>query len=165
MMLKHCRLTGEDGSVLVLALIILVVLTMLGIAANMTTEIETRIAANENIYKVNLYRAESAAMAGVQMLENETDVTSLKNLSFHWLHPSLPDSHISSEKNWDLKEVKSNQAIDENNRYIAVYRGVAPGGSLDMGSSPTSLYEFTVFGRSSLANGEAIVEVGYRRRF
>ena len=164
-MTTYSRSKGEDGSVLVLALILLVLLTMLGIAATMTTEIETRIAGNENAYKKNLYRAEGAAMTGVQMLEDVTDASSLKNLTPVWLHSTLPGSDINSDINWNPTNNNSIQALDATHRYLAVYQGIAPGGSLDIGGSPTSLHQFTVYGRSGRDSGASIVEVGFKKRF
>ena len=104
-------------------------------------------------------------MAGVQMLENETDPDALKNLTPVWLHASLPDPNIGSAANWDPANNNSHQAIDANSRYLSVYRGIAPGSSLDIGASPTTLHQFSIYGRAVKDNGESIVEIGYRRRF
>jgi len=50
---------SEQGSVVVIALMILVVLTLLGIMATRTSTIDIRIAANEISYKKNFYVAEA----------------------------------------------------------------------------------------------------------
>jgi type IV pilus assembly PilX-like protein len=50
----------EQGSVVVIALMILVVLTLLGIMATRTATTDIRIAANEISYKQNFYMAEAA---------------------------------------------------------------------------------------------------------
>jgi Tfp pilus assembly protein PilX len=164
-MKNHCRFEREGGTIMPIALVLLLLLTMIGIAATMTSEVEIRIAGNEVAYKENLYYAEGSAMAGVQELENEPDA-SLKDLSLHWLHGSLPNTNISSDTNW----------IDDNNAYtkrfegvdytfLAVYQGIDPGGSLDIGGTTTNLHRYTIYGRSARKNGEAIIEVGYKRRF
>ena len=49
-------LKNEDGSVLVLALIMLVLLTLIGISATTTSMLETRISGNERVYKQNRAR-------------------------------------------------------------------------------------------------------------
>ncbi|MBW1704375.1 MAG: pilus assembly PilX N-terminal domain-containing protein [Deltaproteobacteria bacterium] len=54
--LKH---PNEQGSVVVISLMILVVLTLLGIMATRTASIDIRIAANEISYKRNFYVAEA----------------------------------------------------------------------------------------------------------
>ena len=59
--MKHkIRLENEKGSVTVLAVILLVLLTLLGMAALSTSSIETQIAGNELRYKLAFYAAESA---------------------------------------------------------------------------------------------------------
>ena len=50
---------NEQGSVLVLAMVMLVVLTIIGIAATRTSTTELRIAGNERFYKEAFYRADS----------------------------------------------------------------------------------------------------------
>jgi len=156
---------GEEGVVVVLALIMLVFLTIMGISATGTTLTEIRIAKNMNEFRQNLYSAECAAMAGAQALENETDISALEDLSPDWLHSSLPDSDIHSDTNWDPSNGYSNQVLDETTRYLAVYQGVASGTSLDIGSQSTSLHDFLIYGCSTKNHGEAIIEVGYRKRF
>ena len=55
-------LKSEDGSVLVIAMIMLVLLTLIGISAITTSTIEVQISANERIYKMNLCVAECSSM-------------------------------------------------------------------------------------------------------
>ena len=160
--------TCESGSVVPIALVLLLLLTMIGIAATMTSEVEIRIAGNELTYKENLYYAEGSAMAGVQMLHNETDTDVLKDLSLNWLHSSLPDANITSPINWDPENNNANEALADGGgytQYMAVYKGIDPGGSLDIGGTTTSLHNYTIYGRSARHNGEAIIELGYKRRF
>lgn len=162
---RCCILKGEGGSIMVIALMILALLTVIGLSASRITETEIQIARNENMFKQNLYLAESAAMAGAQMLENETDITVLENLSLNWLHSSLPDTDIRSDTNWNPSNNNSNQVLDATTRYLAVYQGIAPGSSLDIGGPQTSLHQFVIYGCSTKNHGEALIEVGYRRRF
>jgi Tfp pilus assembly protein PilX len=164
-MKKFHGVKGEEGVVVVIALMMLVFLTLLGISATSTTLTEMRIAENENMFRQNLYSAECAAMAGAQALENETDISALEDLSPGWLHSSLPDSDIRSDTNWDPSNGYSNQVLDETTRYLAVYQGVANGSSLDIGAQPTSLHDFLIYGCSTKNHGEALIEVGYRKRF
>jgi len=51
---------NEDGSVMVLAILILALLTIIGIAAMSTTNVELKISGNEKSYKMALYAAEAA---------------------------------------------------------------------------------------------------------
>jgi hypothetical protein len=52
--------TNEQGSVTVLALVLLVLLTIMGISATTTTQIELQIAGNDKAYKIAFYAAEAA---------------------------------------------------------------------------------------------------------
>jgi len=54
------QLNNEKGTVLVVALLILVILTIIGISATTTTDIETQIAGNEKFQKIAFYAAEAA---------------------------------------------------------------------------------------------------------
>lgn len=54
------QLNNEKGTVLVVALLILVILTIIGISATTTTNIETQIAGNEKFQKIAFYAAEAA---------------------------------------------------------------------------------------------------------
>jgi Tfp pilus assembly protein PilX len=146
---------------------LLLLLTMIGIAATMTSEVEIRIAGNEVAYKENFYYAEGSAMAGVQVLE-DADISLLKNLSFGWLHSSLPNTNISSDTNWNPGVNNAYTELvagDDYTGFLAVYQGIDPGGSLDIGGATTTLHRYTIYGRSAQKNGEAIIEVGYKKRF
>jgi hypothetical protein len=59
-MKKISLLTNENGSVIVLALIMLVLLTLLGMAVSRTSSIGVQIASNDSQAADNLYKAESA---------------------------------------------------------------------------------------------------------
>jgi len=53
------KFSNEEGSIMVVALIMLVLLTLIGISASTTTEFETQIAGNEKFHKTAFYNAES----------------------------------------------------------------------------------------------------------
>ena len=82
-MKETIRLKSEEGSVLIVALIILVLLTLLGIFATKTSEVEIQIAGNDMRYKRNLYSAEAVAMECAQNIKI-TDVLDTGALT--WLH-------------------------------------------------------------------------------
>lgn len=72
-------ISDEQGSVLVVALLILVLLTVIGIAATSTTSIETQIAGNERSQKIAFYNADSgiyptAKVVGT-ILDNQAEPT------------------------------------------------------------------------------------------
>jgi hypothetical protein len=60
--MKHqSQLKNEKGSVTALAVVLLMLLTLLGMAAVSTSSIETQIAGNEVRYKLAFYASESAS--------------------------------------------------------------------------------------------------------
>ncbi len=62
-------LHNEEGFVLVTGLMILVVLTLLGIAATTNTSIELQIAGNDRLHKETFYNAEAGAILGTEIME------------------------------------------------------------------------------------------------
>jgi hypothetical protein len=58
--MENILLKNEKGSIMVLAVILLVLLTLLGIAALTSSSIDTQIAGNELRHKLAFYAAESA---------------------------------------------------------------------------------------------------------
>lgn len=68
-MKKKQFLNNKDGSITVLALILLVLLTLLGIAATTTSSIEVQIAGNDDRHKKALYEADGGTEVGFEMLE------------------------------------------------------------------------------------------------
>ncbi|WP_417916048.1 PilX N-terminal domain-containing pilus assembly protein [Candidatus Electronema sp. JC] len=69
MKIKSKRRSGEEGFVMVASLLILLVLTMLGIAVNRNTDIEWRIAMNDRVHKETFYAADAATELASEALE------------------------------------------------------------------------------------------------
>ena len=160
------RLKSEEGSVLVVALVILVLLTLLGIFATKTSEIEIQIAGNDMKYKRNLYSAEAVAMECAQFIkDNPIDV------GYSWLRPmdSVDREDILDDTFWDTnsKTSDSSEPDAHNYRYLAEVEGVADQTSLDMTKS--RVHAYSVFGRWSNASnpseGRSIVNLGYKKAF
>ena len=159
------KLNNEDGSVLVVALIMLVLLTLIGISATTTSMIETRISGNERVYKRNLYAAEAASMHCAQDLEERTDLKADTSI-LSWLHDiGVVDYSYIRNAAWDNTD--SAQSIDGNTRFLAGSDGLAGGAqgtSLDMTKS--NVHAYSIYGRCRPPNsGPAIIEIGYRKAF
>ena len=140
-------------------------LTLLGIYATTTSEIELKIAGNERLYKVNLYRAESAAQEGAQSLE-DTDPSTFSGLG--WLYTVASGVTLDNVRdNDDACWNNSQPSIDATTRYLAIESGIPGGASLDM--TKTQVHEYTVYGRryntARQELGQALVAIGYRRAF
>ncbi len=157
MMKQNRGLKDEDGSVLVVALIILVVLTLLGIAVTTTTEIETQIAGNEKVHKETFYNAEAAAMQCAQVLEST---------------PMGDDSSESwildyNEGNWGDNTPPTHILISAPNinaKYTADYEGVSDTGeSLDL--MKAKIHSYTIYGRADENNSMSMIKLGYRKAY
>ena len=155
-MKKMSILKNEDGSVLIVALMMLVLLTIIGVSASKMSEIDIMIAGNERVYKQNFYRAEASAMDSVQVLDNED----LENPSLSWLFTSYSSYN---ENIWDTEQANLGNSLDSNTEFFSLSLGVVEGGSLDM--SKSKVYEYEVYGRSTQNRGQAIVSIGYRKAY
>lgn len=60
---------GEQGFVLVTALLIMLVLTIIGIAVTNNTSIELQVSGNDKVHKKTFYEAEAGAMLATELLE------------------------------------------------------------------------------------------------
>jgi len=162
LMKRNPWIKNEDGTVLVVALIILVFLTLIGIAITATVEVEIQIAGNERLYKDNLYTAEAAAMECAQLME---ETAALDPSVLTWIKPlgATTIGDIRDDAYWPANSQVSQ--IDPNTRYMALEDGVAEGTSLDM--TKTTLRSYSLYGRRFNAGqpnlGRGIVRVGYRK--
>lgn len=185
-------LTNEDGTILVISLIILALASMIGVAATITASLELQISGNDMRYAENFYRAEAAAMVGAGVIEVTTDVD-LKNKRYKAYgetgeeitlptEAQMPDSdNIGDDTNWttgtgkisaEAPDVISDAAAGYEARFLPV-EVLAPGLPVGMaGISDTKMHVFTIYGRSIRENpnsnkrlGEMIIEVGYKKRF
>jgi hypothetical protein len=68
--------SAEQGSVMIVALVMLVLLTIIGISATSTTNIETQIAGNDKFQKIAFYTADSGLPATAKLISEimETQV-------------------------------------------------------------------------------------------
>lgn len=66
---SYCPITNERGSLLVIALIILMLLTVIGVAITTTASLEMQIAANDRLHKTAFYAADGGIDIGAELLE------------------------------------------------------------------------------------------------
>lgn len=170
--------TQERGSVVVIALVLLVLLTIIGISASRTTEIEIMIAGNERVSKQNFYVAEGASMQAAQIMEltdlelnpppwlmDEFNVNKSSNLTLPAASYSIISEHIHEDENWtdDFSSQLTTSGLPGEARVLALSKGIVPTSSWKMTSS--KVYEFEIYGRSQLHRGEGLVSVGYRKAY
>ncbi len=184
----------ESGSVVLIALIMLVLLTVIGISASKTSEIEIIIAGNERVAKENFYLAEGAVRRAVMAMDNRD----LKNDAPSWVYKEIDPSDTSKAEYEDIpNEINvlpaSRQAkhtgsygfrdvealIHEADNWDDTYSQLlaemdgARCLSLKRGlATKTSAkatgslpWDFAVYGRSVYKNGLGLVAVGYRKAY
>ncbi|MBW2031279.1 MAG: hypothetical protein JRJ31_19645 [Deltaproteobacteria bacterium] len=163
-MMEKRYLKGQEGSVLIVALLILVLLTLIGISVTTTTEVEINIAGNERLYKENLYLAESGAMECAQKMQEATELSPAVQ---SWLKGlgTVTNDDILNDAYWTANGQVS--AVDSNTRYLAVEEGVSSDSSLDM--TKTRLHSYAIYGRkfntSRPDQGQSIVKIGFKKAF
>ena len=163
----------EDGSVLVVALITLVLLTIIGISASTTSNIEIRVAGNEKFHKMAFYAADGGGETGCELLEQNIEdrgfdttsvgSTNVTNTDF-WTNleeptaadvqiPNVGGSQVSLRYNGN-SELSTGGAI----QLIAGYEGKGKGAG---GSG--AFMVFNVRSRSTgISNAEAAILTRWR---
>lgn len=156
-MSEQCKniINNQNGSTIVMAMLILAVVTILGISSINTSTTELQIVRNERIYQQNFYMAESAALEGLQFLESELVTEAmLDNKNFPSVVPDINDSGT-----WHVSLTLS----DPNVKYGVVETNIALKSSLDM-TATSQLFDYIGRGEGAFNNGKVTIEIGYRKR-
>ncbi len=155
---KQSLLNNEEGSVIVAALMILVLVTLMGISATTTSTIEAQIAGNEYIYKKGFYLAEASVQTAAQQLENMSAGQLYSGVN--WINTTAinPDAINLSATIWEntITTIPNTQ-----------FSMVETTGFIDL-TEPSNLHTYTVFGvygSPSGGIGQVVIEIGYKKRF
>jgi len=96
------QLRNEEGSVIVVALMILVVLTIIGISATDTTTVELQIATNDKFHKIAFYHADAGVYATPKLISEAIndkatpgDLVNATYGAFTYLDPGTNDDGSS----------------------------------------------------------------------
>ena len=157
-------LKNEEGSVLLVAIMILTLLTLIGFAATNTTSIEISISGNEKVYKQNFYMADGAVREAIQRIQNENIPDQLRAgvTSYTWLN-SCSDLDSTAWGN-DGQGGTVNSATSGLGSSFEVFDGgIIAGESIKTTSSP--VHEYRIFGRSAVNNAQTVIEAGFKKRF
>ena len=153
---------GEEGSVLIIALLVLAFFTLLGMSTFAISTMEIRIIGNENTQKQNLYCAEAAAMRCSQdMQDKDLSTTTLSYLNGINSVTDTQSDIITLNNKYILSDDPI--ALPAETVFASVSRGIASGSSLDM--TKTRVHEYSVYGWCDRNRNLAIVEVGFRKAF
>jgi hypothetical protein len=156
-------LQNQHGAVLYGVLMVLLLLTIIGIASTKVSNTELQIAANELIYQQTFYNAEGGAMEGAERLEA---IVNPGTTNEKWLGKvvEVPEIEI---RPWQFKKVTPLLLPSDllpDTSIIAIAQGVAHGSSLDLESTKVHIY--AIYGRSAPPRrGATTVQIGYLKAF
>lgn len=113
-MKKTSQLTNENGSVIVLALIVLVLLTLLGMAVTRTSNIEVQIASNDQQAVDDFYKAESADNWALEIpntwMTNPFLTSDCNTTSATWSSPLDIDGDGANDTTVEIRCIKGTAA-------------------------------------------------------
>lgn len=170
---------NEEGFILVISMLIMVVLTVIGISATRNTTIELQIAGNDKFYVTDFYTSEARAFEASQRLENE-DKDNLRNFELNITDISTNANGVVKSDdiaNYDpldeilVKKILTTTELGDiavenpdGGSFASVDKGVSTGGSLDV-TSTSQIHSYDVYGYSSEKNSSSIIRLGYKKRF
>ncbi len=162
-------LGNKRGSVMVIVLLILSLLTIIGVASTRTTVIEMQIANNQTVHKINFYRAEGVISEGMQIMED----ADLENNPPDWILPygsvllttgaaGTEEDDVYDDAVWTAADSEPSVAFPSA-EVMSAYRGIAAGNSLSLGSPRIHVYD--VYGRSQQNNGQSVIKMSFRKAY
>jgi Tfp pilus assembly protein PilX len=154
---------NQHGAVLYGVLMVLLLLTIIGIASTKVSNTEVQISTNEQIYQQNFYRAEGACMEGAELLEAIPD-PSLSTAA--WLDKIVSDVTDTKIRTWQFggSPVPQASAALADTTLIALSEGIVKGSSLDVEAS--KVHGYAIYGRSAPPRrGATTVQIGYLKAF
>jgi hypothetical protein len=156
---------NEEGSLIAIVLLLMMVLTVIGISASNTSISESQIVRNEISYKISFFRAEAAAIEAIQRLEDEINLDSFPPGYLLPIGTVSADNERPAEALWDLNAQDSGiTAPNTDLRFLAVTRGIQAGSSMAMGEA--QVHSYVVYGRDQDdSGGDVIVGIGFTKPF
>jgi Tfp pilus assembly protein PilX len=158
---------NEEGSVIIAALMVLVLLTIIGIASTNVSNTEVKIATHGLIHQQNFYRAEGATMEAVLQME------SMATPSFNWLTKTVTSTEyllnsgdLYESTFWESGSAEATPAGStfSDTNYAGAYGGLLKGEPLEIGS--TKRHRYAIYGRSAPRNrGAVTIEIGYIKAY
>jgi len=161
-------INSEKGFALITSILLLLALTVIGVAATNTSSIETYISGNEKVYKQNFYQAEGASSEAADM--NLSDDTWVYQPNLGDVLPQIPDvggidvdvlCSETSTLNDGVTDVRYGvvdydipQGVKGTGHSIKV-EGATAGGRMNF---------FDLYGQSQNNNSTVIIRKGYTKR-
>lgn len=168
MLRTYAHIEDQDGSVLLIALIILFLVAFLGVNALTTTQTELKISGNDRSYTQNFYRAESAIKEAALVLENAHDANP-SSAGLPWLTDGTDEENRFKPdvESWvtsgEDQNAKAASFYDDGKASLCALRmRVAPGSNKD--ATAPRKWEYIIYGRSELASGKVEMAAGYYKK-
>ena len=155
-------LQNQHGAVLYGVLMVLLLLTIIGVASTKVSNTELQISGNELAYQQNFYRAEGAAMEAAELLEAESNPSETPPT---WLANVPHDVTDSEIRTWAFGGSPAPRvSVLADTSLIALSEGIVHGSSLDLETS--KVHSYAIYGRSAPSRkGATIVQIGYLKAF
>jgi hypothetical protein len=158
----------EQGVALITALMILVLLTIVGVASTTISNTETKIATNQALYLQSLYQAEGATQEVIERMSQ----AGFDPEAFSWIMSTseyssamATDSELWGDEIEGTSKKPDASVLDSpalNTTLLVGIDKIDPELELDM---PVRYY-FTIYGRCEpLRGGSTTVEIGYIEKF
>lgn len=156
---------NEGGFVMVASLLILLVLTLLGIAVNQNSETEWRIAMNDRLQKETFYRADAASELAAEVLEQSIACLGFPNsekgklLSGYSTDPNEPYNIYIEPHQEGFWRYYAETGVDmpKNEKRQMVFPAVAVGGVFDKDKTNARPHaNINIGGNTKIASGSAI---------
>ena len=162
-------LKNEQGSAIVVAILVLVLLTIIGAAATKNSITELAIVRNDLLYKDQLLNAEGAAMEAVQLINNAVD-TNLQDVAL-MAGLGVTDINLTAlnlnDGEWGMSAIDPDIPDGSPDGTITGYRIVDQTGPVMLIDPITHTY--AIYGlhnrTTGISQGQVLVEIGYRKKF
>jgi len=164
------NINNEQGFVLIVSLLMLMVLMVIGIAASNTTTIELGISGNDKLSKQVFYQAEGAVAEAFRIIANDSSSNLEDTTLYLWLERDPVGNNVLTvgAGGTELADVHDNTipstiwsaATLPMTEMAGAFRGIASGSSLGMSGS--TIHLFDLYGRSQQNNARTIIKVGCR---
>jgi len=162
-------LRNENGSAIVIALMLLSLLTVMGIWSTRKSNIETLIAGNEVARNQTFFKTEGGVIEGGYAIEDAA-TSDLTAWSPDWLTEKSVALDMTDPENWDFDGVDGDDTAVaasppfDDVGFCAVDKGITSGDSLLM-TNASQVRTYAVYSFHDSRDGQSLQEVGYKRRF
>ena len=166
------NLNNEEGSAIIIAILVLVLLTIIGMSATQNTVIELAIVRNDLVHKDQLYRADGAVMQASQWIEDQPD-TVLQDIStdntdaISNVDLDLTALNLNDNANDWNKWAQADVDPDQGGTVITGFKIVDQTGAVMLNQSQTHTYAiYGLYDRTTgteRSRGQVLLSAGYRK--